>query len=107
MEPGHAGALPAHVEVGDPRLVDLEFDTVLDTLLRHESSQAPATDNRPGPSRVSLVSDSGGACDMEDQSRTVAIVKAILTVVLVTVVVATVLGGATYVVSRALVGMLS
>ena len=44
---------------------------------------------------------------MGEQSRTVRLAKAIVTVVLVTVVVAAALGGATYVASRALVGMLS
>ena len=44
---------------------------------------------------------------MGEQSRMVAIAKAIATVVLVTAVVAAALGGATYVASRALVGMLS
>jgi hypothetical protein len=57
MEPGHAGTLTTDVEVGDTRLVDHEFHTVL----RHPTSQAPTTDNRPGRSRVSPVSDSGGA----------------------------------------------
>jgi hypothetical protein len=42
-----------------------------------------------------------------DQSRGVAVAKAIATVLLVTIVVAAALGGATYVVSRALVGMMS
>ena len=44
---------------------------------------------------------------MGEQSRTVRFAKAIVTVVLVTAVVAAALGGATYVASRALVGMLS
>ena len=44
---------------------------------------------------------------MGEQSRTIAIAKAVVTVVLVTVVVAAALGGATYVVSRALVGAMS
>jgi hypothetical protein len=42
-----------------------------------------------------------------DQSRWVAVAKAIVTVLLVTIVVAAALGGATYVASRALVAMLS
>ncbi|WP_284533541.1 hypothetical protein [Nocardioides sp. T2.26MG-1] len=41
------------------------------------------------------------------ESRRSAIVRAVVTVVLVTMVVAAALGGATYVVSRALVGMMS
>ena len=44
---------------------------------------------------------------MQEQSRAARIAKAIATVVLVTAVVAAALGGATYVASRALVGMLS
>jgi hypothetical protein len=44
---------------------------------------------------------------MGEQSTTVTVAKAIATVVLVTVVVAAALGGATYVVSRALVGAMS
>ena len=42
-----------------------------------------------------------------EQSRRAAVGKAIVTVVLVTAVVAAALGGATYVASRALVSMLS
>jgi preprotein translocase subunit SecE len=41
------------------------------------------------------------------ESRRAAIVRAFVTVVLVTIVVAAVLGGATYVASRALVGLMS
>ncbi|GAW50847.1 MULTISPECIES: hypothetical protein [unclassified Nocardioides] len=44
---------------------------------------------------------------MTEPSRGLTIVKAIVTVVVVTVVVAAALGGATYVVSRALVGAMS
>jgi amino acid permease len=44
---------------------------------------------------------------MGEQSTGLAIVKAIVTVLLVTAVVAAALGGATYVASRALVGMMS
>jgi hypothetical protein len=44
---------------------------------------------------------------MGEPSRGLTIMKAIATVVLVTVIVAAALGGATYVASRALVGMLS
>lgn len=44
---------------------------------------------------------------MDMESRRSAIVRAVVTVVLVTMVVAAALGGATYVVSRALVGMMS
>jgi hypothetical protein len=42
-----------------------------------------------------------------DQPYAWAVVKAVVTVLLVTAVVAAALGGATYVVSRALVGLLS
>ncbi|GAW50846.1 OmpA domain protein [Nocardioides sp. PD653] len=57
MEARDARSLAAHVEVGHPRLVDLESHTVL----RHPCSQAPATDNPSGSSRVLPVTDSGGA----------------------------------------------
>jgi hypothetical protein len=43
----------------------------------------------------------------EDDSRPAAIFKAILTVIFVTAIVAAALGGATYVVSHALVSVLS
>jgi hypothetical protein len=42
-----------------------------------------------------------------DQSRGLAIAKAVITLVLVTAFVAAALGGATYLVSRVLVGMMS
>jgi hypothetical protein len=52
-----------------------------------------------------IVHHSGGRDG--DQSMGMAIVRAIVTVLLVTMVVAAALGGATYVVSRALVHLMS
>jgi hypothetical protein len=44
---------------------------------------------------------------MDRESRGAAIARAVVTVLLVTVIVAAVLGGATYLVSQALVGLMS
>lgn len=44
---------------------------------------------------------------MDKESRRAAIVRAIVTIVVVTMIVAVAIGGATYVVSRALVSLMS
>ena len=44
---------------------------------------------------------------MDGESRRAVVVRAIVTIVMVTMIVAVAIGGATYVVSRALVGLMS
>ena len=44
---------------------------------------------------------------MDRQSRRAVIVRAMVTIAVVTVIIAAAIGGATYVVSRALVGLMS
>ena len=44
---------------------------------------------------------------MKGESRRAAIVRAVVTIAVVTMIVAVAIGGATYVVSRALVGLMS